>query len=211
MSPAISQVKILCRQLLPVKYLRITYFFRKEIVFELLFSIPDFVVDPVLDPEENFHGKRFDNVTIDISRCEWLLKEPLDEDESAGEAEGSIPRDTSAPLYSGSSITIMESLASILSFVQCEHLSGAGLGRLLSLISLHLPKPNKFFETNHNLLKLLETLDDPVEIHYFCSNCYKIRSSQDDLCDRCTDETRTVCYFIKFPLLPQLAAMFKRL
>lgn len=181
---------------------------RDEYFLKLLSSISEFPW--VVDPEENFHGKRFDNVTIDISRCEWLLKEPLDEDESAGEARGSIPRDTSAPLYSGSSITIMESLASILSFVQCEHLSGAGLGRLLSLISLHLPKPNKFFESKYNLLKLLETLDDPVEIHYFCSNCYKIRSSQDDLCDRCTEETRTVCYFIKFPLLPQLAAMFKR-
>lgn len=101
-------------------------------------------------------------------------------------------------------------MASILSFVQCENISGAGLGRLLALINLHLPQPNNFFNSNFKLLKILEHIDEPVEIHYFCSSCYQSRTSESDLCEKCTDESRTVLFFIVFPLEAQMMEKFKR-
>ncbi|KAK3932741.1 RNA-directed RNA polymerase [Frankliniella fusca] len=113
-------------------------------------------------------------------------------------------------LYPGASVNVWESLASILAFVQSEHISGSGLGRLLSLIDLHLPQPNNFFKSKHTVFKMFENLKDPIEVHYFCSICYKTCMSVTDLCDLCKDETRTVEYFLTFPLAPQVRKMFER-
>ncbi|KAE8751752.1 hypothetical protein FOCC_FOCC001601 [Frankliniella occidentalis] len=66
------------------------------------------------------------------------------------------------PLFPGSAITIKESFISILSLVQSEHMSGKGLGRLLSLISLHMPQPNNFFKSEHLFYEMLDQNDEPV-------------------------------------------------
>ncbi|KAK3926279.1 Zinc finger protein 438 [Frankliniella fusca] len=118
--------------------------------------------------------------------------------------------DQGALLYPGASINVLESLASILSFVQSEHISGMGLRRLLSLIYLHLPQPNNFFKTNHAVFKMLESLDEPVHIHHYCSACYQTRISLTDLCDTCTDESRYVHYFMTVPVVSQLSRLLKR-
>jgi len=95
--------------------------------------------------------------------------------------------------------------------VQSEHISGAGLERLLSLIYLHLPKPNNFLKTNARTFKVLRGLEEePVVIHYFCNICYKIRKSSSDLCDTCTDHSKYILFFLSFPLVPQLKKMFER-
>ncbi|KAE8741261.1 hypothetical protein FOCC_FOCC013216 [Frankliniella occidentalis] len=73
-------------------------------------------------------------------------------------------------LYAGAQINVMESVTSVLSFVQSEHISGVGLSRLLSLINLHLPQPNNFLKTNHVLFKVLEGVDEPVHMHHYCSH-----------------------------------------
>lgn len=142
------------------------------------------------------------------SPCESICDDELSEAETM---EENLTEDVkNVPLYNGAPIDQWESLASILTFVQSEHISGAGLGRLLSLIDLHLPKPNKFLKTSTRLFKVLEGLDEPVKIHYFCSVCYKVRKSASDLCDTCKDENKCVLFFIQFPLEPQLRNKFAR-
>jgi hypothetical protein len=138
----------------------------------------------------------------------------ISEDEVSNEQEV-LTNESSAkkedPLYHGASISQWESVTSILSFVQSEHLSGVGLGRLLSLIHLHLPKPNSFLKTHARLMKLLEQFNYPVFIHYFCSVCYKFRKGACDICDCDTSaEDKCVLFFITFPLVPQLEKMFQR-
>ncbi|KAK3926367.1 Formiminotransferase N-terminal subdomain-containing protein [Frankliniella fusca] len=84
------------------------------------------------------------------------------------------------PIYEGSKISQWDSLTAILSFVQSENISGA------------------------------EKIDEPVQMHYFCSICYKTRLSSTDLCDVCVDQSRAVQYFITVPLATQLKKMLKR-
>ncbi|KAK3918031.1 TBC1 domain family member 23 [Frankliniella fusca] len=118
--------------------------------------------------------------------------------------------DENKPLYEGAPITPKESLTAIFAFTQSEHFSGAGLGRLLSLISLHLPEQNNFFQSSRDLFKLQEHHEEPVNISFFCSICYKSRTSSSDLCDVCSDEKRSVSMFIHFPLVPQIKRMCRR-
>lgn len=113
-------------------------------------------------------------------------------------------------LYKGAPITCSESLTSILSFVSSEHLSCAGLLRLLSLVDNHILKPNHLIKNTSSLWKVLETFDEPVYLHYFCSLCYKIRKNSSDLCDTCKDESKCVLFFIHLPLVPQLKKLFAR-
>ena len=142
------------------------------------------------------------------------LFEPLEfSEESANEEDiedTSTDNVKQVPLYKGAPINQEESLTSILSFVQSEHISGIGLGRLLSLIDLHLPKPNTFLKTNARLFKVLEGLDEPVHVHYYCSVCYDLRQSATDLCSKCTDDSKRVLFFITFPIVAQLRKLFMR-
>lgn len=97
-------------------------------------------------------------------------EELLSEEGTERGPEGTRHKDET-PLDAGAPINQWESLTSILSFVQSEHISGAGLGRLLSLINIHLPKPNNVLKTNARLFKVLQKFDEPALIHYFCSVC----------------------------------------
>ncbi|KAK3911570.1 Protein TIC 214 [Frankliniella fusca] len=119
------------------------------------------------------------------------------------------PNVPEACLYEGAPISPIESVTAILSFMQSEHISNAGLERLLSLISLHLPTPNNFFKSSCELFKLLEGHEKPMNISYYCSMCLKELSSS-SVCDSCTDGARSVCLFIHVPLEPQIQRMFKR-
>lgn len=65
-------------------------------------------------------------------------------------------------------------------------------------------------KTNAQLFKILQGVEDPVAMHYFCTICYKIRKGPTDLCDSCTDPSKRVHYFIIFPLESQLKKMFER-
>ncbi|KAK3917576.1 Tyrosine--tRNA ligase [Frankliniella fusca] len=136
-------------------------------------------------------------------------KEEFHEDQAEEGPQGGNISDNDL-LYPGASISVMESVTSVLSLAQSEHLSGVGLSRLLALINLHLPQPNNFLKTNHRLFKTLEGVDEPVHVHHFCSVCYKVRQTSTDLCDTCTDENRHVEYFLTFPVVPQLQKMYKR-
>ncbi|KAE8742598.1 hypothetical protein FOCC_FOCC011892 [Frankliniella occidentalis] len=113
-------------------------------------------------------------------------------------------------LYAGSSITVTESVTSILAFAQSEDISGAGLGKLLNLINIHLPQPNKCLKTTHSFYKRLESADTKFKLDYYCSVCWKLRASSHDLCDTCVDPNRKVDYFVSLPLGPQIAKLFSR-
>lgn len=111
-------------------------------------------------------------------------------------------------LYEGSSISVDEAVTALLTFAQTAKLSGQTLGRLLSLINLLLPKPNKLPTTVFQFFSTLQCEDSEVNIHYFCSNCYKERSSAKDYCDNC--DCKTVDFFIHLPVGPQLKKMLNR-
>ena len=114
------------------------------------------------------------------------------------------------PVFPGGTITLFESFLATLTFAQSEHLSVSGLGRLLKLISLHLPEGTDYFKSTHEFFKLVEDQNEPVQIHYYCSICLKNRASSSDLCDTCNDESRTVFFFISFPLVSQIAKLYRR-
>ncbi|KAK3910803.1 hypothetical protein KUF71_004291 [Frankliniella fusca] len=111
-----------------------------------------------------------------------------EEESTTEENSSSTGQGMDEPIYPGASITVRESLASI----------------------LHIPRPNCFVKSKHRLLKMLAHLNDSIEVHHFCSICYKTRKSLTDLCDTCEDETRSVEFFITFPLAPQVRRMFQR-
>jgi len=112
-------------------------------------------------------------------------------------------------LYEGASINQVESMVAIISFIQSEHLSGAGTDRLLSLIGLHLPAKNNFFQSSHELFKTLGNRSKP-NVFYFCSLCLGSRASSSDVCDTCKGDKKTVHSFLHFPLEPQIAKLYNR-
>lgn len=153
---------------------------------------------PELNVEEEMHIVDYsvlDDATVDL-------------DEHAAESSTVHTKDDLP--YEGAPINLWESLTAILTFAQSEKISGASLARLISLISIHLPQPNKFFQSNHTLFKLLEKQKEAVDITFFCTKCYKIRPSISELCDVCTDDARSVNYFITLPLAPQIRKLYER-
>lgn len=136
------------------------------------------------------------------------IEEEIIEDSDSEDIEMDSSKEV--PIYKGASITVWESLVAILTFMQCEHLSGVGLKRLLLLINLFLPQPNNFFTSHKRFFKLIEDIDEPVTFHYFCSICQRIVKSPSDLCDKCTDENKSVQFFMTFSITSQLSKMFKR-
>ncbi|KAK3921762.1 Nuclear distribution protein PAC1 [Frankliniella fusca] len=124
--------------------------------------------------------------------------------------QSDIPLPQEDKIYPEALLSLKESMTAILSFAKSEKISGAGLGRLLSLIKLHLPEENNFFKSSDDLFKVLAQQDEPISVFYFCSNCLKDRSSSTDLCDVCTDDSRSVQYYVSLPILPQIRKLYRR-
>jgi hypothetical protein len=173
--------------------------------YSLLFILSDFPVEIPADEEQSNDGTALtEQAPIYGDRfMEW-------EEESVISDSDATVEDRHTPLYPGAPIDLQESLTAILSFVQSEHITGSGLARLLTLIDLHLPKPNKLLKSNHAIFKLLQDDKEPVNINFFCNMCYKPRTSATDLCDVCNSQARRVNYFISFSLVHQLKKMFAR-
>ncbi|KAK3932572.1 PDZ domain-containing protein MAGIX [Frankliniella fusca] len=171
----------------------------------IVIDVEDLPLDSVTP---HYEGELPENFSRFASEDAHFPTEDVDADVIVQEPDPTLH--ANQPLYDGAPITPVESLTAIMSFIQSEHLSGVGVGRLLSLLSLHLPQPNNFFKNSKELFKLLERHEEPLEISYFCSVCYKSRMSSSDLCDSCTADTKSVCMFIHFPLAPQILRMCNR-
>jgi len=139
-----------------------------------------------------------------------ILTEPQTEWNETITASDLGTNQNDSSLYDDARITRVESAVAIISFIQSEHLSGAGTARLLSLIGLHLPEKNNFFKTSNELFGVLGNNDMPPNIFHFCSLCLKSRASSSDLCDSCSSDKKTIHYFIQFPLEPQIKKMYMR-
>lgn len=113
-------------------------------------------------------------------------------------------------LYEGASISVGESVYSILSFAQSENLSGAALEKLLKLIDVHLPKPNNHVQTTHLFYGQIENADFKYNLVYYCSVCWGLRASKTDLCTECILPTRKVEYFVSLPLAPQISKLYSK-
>ncbi|KAK3919956.1 Recombination protein RecR, partial [Frankliniella fusca] len=166
---------------------------------DILFT---WVFDPVAYENEVALQKDFDPTYFDTLPPE-----------STKDCPPQIPEERRGePVYPGAPISINEAMVAVLSFMQSEHLSGKGLDRLLSLISLFLIKPNNFVKSAQAMFRSLkdESQGEPVDFQYYCNNCYKTRSSESDLCDVCTGPNRSVQYFISCPIIPQLQRLYQR-
>ncbi|KAE8747069.1 hypothetical protein FOCC_FOCC006207 [Frankliniella occidentalis] len=113
-------------------------------------------------------------------------------------------------IYPGSRISIHESVMSILTFAQTEKLTGAALGRLLSLIDIHCPAKNNLVKNTAKLYDHLKYLNSDFELSYYCNLCWRAKESAHDLCDKCKDPKRKVHFFVHFSLAEQLKALYKR-
>ncbi|KAK3925326.1 RNA-directed DNA polymerase from mobile element jockey, partial [Frankliniella fusca] len=127
----------------------------------------------------------------DAIRDDYFMREPSPESSTED-----FNVNQTSPIYEGASISLWDSVTAILTFALSEHLTLAGLSRLLLLIALHLPKPNRFCTSSNHLFKLLETIDEPVQVYYFCSNCYRKCPTSTELCDVCAEPDRKVNNFI---------------
>ncbi|KAK3931698.1 Maintenance of telomere capping protein 2 [Frankliniella fusca] len=114
------------------------------------------------------------------------------------------------PLYEGSPLTVHDFMVSALSYAQSAHLTGASTAELINLIEMLLPKPNNLPKTSHMFKKYFEDNNNEIEVFFFCSNCWRSRQTQHDICDQCKGPNRKVNYFLSCSLSSQLKRLFNR-
>ena len=141
------------------------------------------------------------------------------EDLSADDKEQPIPESSesdqgSQPLYSGATITLMESMLLILAYSMKHNLTGVALADLLMLISLHCLAPNLCRTTLYLFNKFFGDLRSPVVFHKFCGRCYFLIEGDTPLeCSICKFDLTpqgSVCFFVEIPIIQQLQDMFLR-
>lgn len=136
-----------------------------------------------------------------------------DEEELSDSSElldcGIQPEPYDQKLYKDAPITVEESMISILTFLQSEGLTGAGLSKLVSLIELHCLKPNKCFSSTYTLFKQFESVKSPLMSHFYCSVCLK-EIEKNRKCDDCKLLSPEIDQVIILSLKDQVSALYER-
>ncbi|KAE8739351.1 hypothetical protein FOCC_FOCC015155 [Frankliniella occidentalis] len=115
----------------------------------------------------------------------------------------------SPPLYRGATISLHESLVSILTLALKFSLSGQLLQSLLKLIDIHLAKEdNKFKASLYLFKKYFSNIKGASEYTYYCSLCYT-KCDRNGSCTSCKKRTPQFC-LITLPLVDQIKALMAR-
>ncbi|KAK0072715.1 hypothetical protein PV325_010934 [Microctonus aethiopoides] len=113
------------------------------------------------------------------------------------------------PLYEGASLSVGESLSTILTFSLKYKLTLACLSDMLKLILLFIPKPNLFKSTLHLFRKSFSRIDTPVVRHFYCSSCFA-HLGENENCDACSQVTQANSYFLIAPIIERLKTLYRR-
>ncbi|XP_052130280.1 uncharacterized protein LOC127751196 isoform X2 [Frankliniella occidentalis] len=131
-----------------------------------------------------FHGRSTDSDdddSVDVAEQQQQQQPPPENNVTSGEESeeedapstsseplnfGEVPEQQERPLYTGAPISIEDSVLSIFSFVQSENLSAAGVAKLLKLIEIHCPKPNKCVPTVYKLFKQFEHVKTQLQSYF---------------------------------------------
>ena len=125
-------------------------------------------------------------------------------------------------LYPGASITIEDSILSIMKYALRHKTSYSALSDLLSLIALHLPTEshNEHFQSLYFLKKAFTSQSeyhgheqtDIVTVHEYCPNCIALwRNDNELICQFCGKprKKKTNNYFLALAIGAQLKSRFK--
>ncbi|KAK3914472.1 LOW QUALITY PROTEIN: Phosphopentomutase [Frankliniella fusca] len=135
----------------------------------------------------------------------------LDADEEDQVTEALLtPEHVNDPLYPGSSMSVQDCLVSLLTYAQSVKMSGQDFSKLLELLNLLLPQPNKLPKSTHHFFKCFEKDDGQLDIYYFCTICFSQRSNSKDSCPDCRDPKKQVAYFLICPMQQQLQKLYAR-
>lgn len=125
------------------------------------------------------------------------------------EASTFFHKDAEKPVYDGARITVAESITAILSLLVSFPVSGVLLARILSIIELHCPRPNKCIKTLYYFKNFFKNFKNPLIRHFYCSYCFFKLEFEKSVCPNCKDKTK-VSYFIEIPIISQLQSLYRR-
>lgn len=112
------------------------------------------------------------------------------------------------PLYNGASISLGESILSILMMIIRHTINSVLLTDILKIIRLLFPHPNIFPKSLYKFRKFFNRFDLSIKRHFFCSICFAKFGSSTEKCQICQNSEQ--CYFIEISLITQLCRLFKR-
>lgn len=130
--------------------------------------------------------------------------------------------DTPQPLYPGASITIEDSILSIMKYALRHKMSYSALSDLLSLITLHIPSEShtQHLQSLYFLKKAFTSQSernghedsDLVTVHEYCPTCMALwKNDTERICRICGTQRRkkTNNYFLALDIGAQLKSLFK--
>ena len=143
---------------------------------------------------------------------DWIESEDddlssTDEDESGDDND--IVENAKTPLNAGSPITVSDHVFAVLSLLLRYSPTGTLFASILSLISLHCPKPNFCIPSLYKFKKLFKNIKVPLNRHYYCTVCFTKLEDDKKMCHQCLCMTK-VSYFMEIPILFQLEKMYNR-
>ncbi|KAG8171808.1 hypothetical protein JTE90_006165, partial [Oedothorax gibbosus] len=119
----------------------------------------------------------------------------LGEEEFSSQENDFSSQENDIPLYSGSPITVIESVILVLVFFLKHSLTSACLSDLLTLIKMHCTLPN-FCPKSVYLFKKFLACQQKVDNIYYCSTCYTTHKNAYSVCPQCKSVQLKDCNFI---------------
>ncbi len=150
---------------------------------------------------------------------EFICESEISESDQSGSdsEDGNSCNLYEVAIYPDATITIGESILSIMKYAVRHKTRYSALSDLLGLISLHLPK-----ESNKEHLKSLYFLkkaflaggnkDDIVTIYEYCSSCFALFGAAHAVCKFCGTEKPTKrgkCYFLSLNVGKHIHSLFQ--
>lgn len=114
------------------------------------------------------------------------------------------------PLSAGASISVTESMLSILTLLVNHNLTMTSVEDIIRVIHLHCPSQDLIKNSSFKFKKFfnLEQENEIFDKHFYCSTCERELESRDQNCPSC--QGRKNFYFITMPIQIQLKELFNR-
>ena len=142
-----------------------------------------------------------------------VVSDPFDPEISTSDTECETHE---TALYSDSLISQSSSSLLIKQYSIRHSLTQAALADLLQLLRLHCPTPNLLPSSLYSFEKQFRSMQYPVTLHYYCSDCLQQLHDCQELecpnvsCGKDLTTARTISSFIEVPLEQQVATIFER-
>ena len=158
----------------------------------------------------------------DFSDSEEAYCYGCESDDENSDLEIGRNADTPQPLYPGASITVEDSILSIMKYALRHKMSYSALSDLLSLITLHIPLEShtQHLQSLYFLKKAFTSQNernrhedsDLVTVHEYCPTCMALwKNDAERICRMCCTQRRkkTNNYCLALDIGAQLKSLFK--